>query len=806
RLVGFREKQGRTEEAAALFAKALEKGEVFSEDAAMRFYASRGDYAAARARLEKWRAAYPAASFQYLQRLRDWERAAGKEVPATLEKLMAACPADPSPLNEAAEKALRAGDRDSAVAFWRRSRALAMRHHGTDPDVLRRLEDLAGPEDGLAAFDLKLADVNPAKVVKTSKASHAIVLRLEATRVYPDLSTVTFKHVAIKPFDRTGVDELGELRLPSRADMLYCRTVHPDGSVFVPDSADNDPRKAMSMYNVKPDSVLEYACRELGGSDNLFREGFNFQEFSADVARARYVLVLPRSLLPRLTLRLNPEDFAPTARELDGGDVALVWDAEKQEGVMPEKLLPQWEPPLRRVEARVFDAEDRRATWFDSVPPVRSSPAIDAKALEICRGCQTAREKLDAVYQWLATNVEDDDDSSSARDAFATRSGTLESRAMLCIAMLRAVGVRAYPGRANPEFSVQRGQLPRERMGDLRNGFNEAILAVELPGENAKEWLALRDDQKFYRLGDLGQKMTGVLALTNSPWGLRLENVRPREAELPLIAPPAYRLAADGSAKVSGAMVFTGALAGNVRRLLETPFRAKQALQKQLAGMHPHISELQLEYPQGEALTAGAGKRREDVRVGYQGVIRKYARPSGEGLMVRPTPQSEVEQLSRALPLPRVHDIELGRDLVSSLTVEYEAPEGWAFAEVPPDRSLPAEFGLYLQDYHVKGRRLTLARSLIIPAQRIKAAHAPAFARFLAKVAEFDEAGFRLVPLPEGVASTAIDDWGECGRYDVRDLRAFDLPENLRRLLPATGKPAPGQGDAPAEKAPAAAK
>lgn len=795
-LSDLRGRQGRHAEADRLTEAAIAAKRIPLADAAA-YYNARGRFAEEKKILDAW--APRRGRLAALGARLEWEDESGNYNPETWKELQVLSPYNAAVYDAPTERALRAGDKETAVSFLRKSLEISASQGETDIAKRRRLESLAGDETGLHEFDIELATLAPEKVVKNSKASHAKVLDLAAIRIYPDLSTASFRHVALKPFDRTGVEELGELEMPRNDQLLYCRTIQPDGSVFVPESADNSEHKAMSMYNVKPGSVLEYAHRNYSGSTQAFSESFNFGGMLAETHRSRLALRLPRALLSRAVIRTYPEDFAPQITELPNDEVSLVWDAEKQEGVLPEKFMPQDEPPLRRVEVRVFGNDEWRTNWHNPFPRIRTSPALRETARAVCKDAKTSREKLNAVFRWLAENIQDGDEAEDARDAFALKAAGEDGMAALCRAMLDAVGVRAYAARANPGFSRQMGKFPDRRRKELFD-FHSGMLAVEIPEEHNKEWLVFHGNQKFFRLHDIGVKLDGALALTESPWGLRLENLRSARAELSELQPARFALRPDGSAQIDGAIHFFGTMAGGIRQTLENPHRAKQMFYRQLAEIHPHLTDISLKYPHDEELNAGLGLAEEGVSVEYSGVMKKYAREVSGGLSVTPEPRSQIAQL--VLPLPRHSDVEIPGDIMTSRTFEYEAPAGWAYIGVPPDYAYESEFGLYLQDFHVKGRRLTLTRALVIPAQKIKAAHAADFNRFLALIKAADEASFQLEPLPEGCPETAIDDWGECGRYDKFALRARRLPAGVRALLEKA--PVAPEGKAPETAADAA--
>ncbi len=68
--------------------------------------------------------------------------------------------------------------------------------------------------------------------------------------------------------------------------------------------------------------------------------------------------------------------------------------------------------------------------------------------------------------------------------------------------------------------------------------------------------------------------------------------------------------------------------------------------------------------------------------------------------------------------------------------MEYLAPEGFAWSEVPDDMFIATEFGFYAVDYNVEGRVLHCTRSSLIPAQRIAPENYAELQNFLKQIAE----------------------------------------------------------------------
>jgi len=165
-----------------------------------------------------------------------------------------------------------------------------------------------------------------------------------------------------------------------------------------------------------------------------------------------------------------------------------------------EKIISNNKPVLSYEEFKDYLPNNPNIiTYYNGVTldeGVKSNEDINEKALEITSGLESDREKAQALYAWVGSNITYDYDkatqalstdgisNSGAIEAFDTREGICFDYACLYIAMLRAndIGVRLVTGEA----------FDGTKFGP--HAWNEVYL------EDEDRWIKV--DPTFYMAGD----------------------------------------------------------------------------------------------------------------------------------------------------------------------------------------------------------------------------------------------------------------------------------------------------------------
>jgi len=735
-----------------------------------------GAWAEARQTLEAWKSAYPTEEKQYRRAVLDLALAQGDSAAAeaVLREELAAAPESSRPALDLGELFLRQGKRAEALAWFQTACQRNLENEAVDVELVRRMRKLRDEAWPLLAQDLSLQEISHQGVRKEDhpRANYAVVLRSRICRIYADRSAEKLIHNAIKVFDKEGIDALGEMSVPRESDaLLYCRTIQPDGSVFVPASVENlELGKATSMYNVQPGSVLEYAYRDSdpGGRAATFADAFVAEHMNVPVIRGRYVLIVPKALAAQVSLRVVPETWAPEVEE-KGDDIVYRWEVRDRAGRKVETFLPTDDEVFAGIRAEVRGPRyEDLASLLPREAPIRANAAVEKQALEIIGKATNDVERAQLVYSWIATEIQDAAGAQTARDVLALRAGGNDAKARLCQAMLQALGIESHFAQVNARFCLAGEDSLRQRARQAGR-FGGSLLHVRLP-EARDLWLQFQTPARNYRLADIGYRLIGAPALETTGRGVELVSVREELEETARDTEIVVGLQEDGSAVVRAALVYHGSWAGRMRTTAEQPQRGPLEMERLAATFFPKLTLEESDFPDGSERAKHPLPERSPFIFRFRGRVKQFCHPEGEQLTFAPFLGRPLGAERYVTPLPREHPFEIGRDLVVSQRLTFRAPSGWGFAEIPADCYWVTDFGIYVMDFTVEGDTLTASRFLILPAQALKPNEYEACVRWLELVGTTERQTAALARIPGAEAACAVYDQGP---MDVRDLTPF---------------------------------
>lgn len=740
---------------------------------------------AAQEAIEEWYKHYPLATDKYLAALIEIARLQGDyvKVGEYLAESLRQNPDSAALLLAIGENKIRQGEMQQGTDWLRKAHAASVEYKPSMPELLRRIEVNSSGRFELAGFDIDLKDIDYGKVMKEDfpRASFANLLNLRVVRIFADLSSETYEHRAFKVFGNEGIEQLAELNI-GQGEIIQCRTIAPDGVEFIPESGENVSfDKAISMYNVGIGSVLEYSKRLSGNAVPFFHDRFEFESFNNPVIRSKYVLILPVALLARL----NVEGNEPQVR-MQGDDAVLIWEDGLHAGIEPEEYMPLVEDVLDSVNIGVYSKELNAPELIAQDKPVLATQELDNTARDLCRGLQTTREKVEAVYRWIAGNIQKNADGVSARDAYIMRAGTAESKLKLLQAMLQAVGVTSYPLLSNIPFSIA-GRLTREDRVDSMAEFTLPLL-LRIENEDPLQpdiWVRITDDMKDSRVADIGTLNQGALALEYSPLGTRFSAVRDNDLEGVRVISPRYLLLSDGSAEVQGGVEFFGSSAVAPRKVFYNSTHAQQYAAQIANQLFPGIIEANYSYPSAVELEQSSGAWYQPLLLNCSGRILNYCVRRGADLYFAPFSEGNFVK-NLIVKQPRIRPVLIQMDIQNSQSRSYTIPEGYVYVNVPMDRVISSSFGVFILDYNIDGRKLVVSGSLLIPAQEIAPEDSELYNSFLSEVKEAAGRGIILRQLADSFGEEVVDEGVVApvtdGRFVIRHV-----PENLRKLRVTEG-------------------
>ncbi len=652
--------------------------------------------------------------------------------------------------------ALRLGKLDEAKALL----TSYLAKHPNDYETRRRLHDLTVSEEThwWSEFDVKMSDIDTSRFTNANYASanHAWIVDFMVTKITPDLSRESYVHIAQKVLNLKGIGELSEVLVRAqKEDIVFIRTLNPDGSAYMPQNVHNfNLAQTASLYKVGPGSILEHAYLEHLDADEdepRFMMAFNFNAIDAPRAVSRWVVMIPDEVKDKLDIqRVRPELLDEKILPGPKGFTIYQWTNKQIEGIKAERFMPherdQEVIPLVTIQTR--DNPVRAGGYMLRRDRDRIPDEAKAKARELVaavKAIPSARARLEsAIFEsilfWVRDNIDAGTDSRTLDDVWFSKKGTGPQMQELCCEMAQSVALNVHNAALNGSYlpgkvwHTKNAKKIWEPMQLVSFGSGGSMLVLE-PQWGAERWAQFPGGgqrPKFYSPFDVTSFQPGALALITGENGVRIKRVLGDRAGLTLFKQSVIvSLDEKGSASTANTMQLFGLQAGGIREAMSDP-RQKDALKESLARrMWPKqkltsfqiVNETDAEKPLG---------------FNFVGKIDSLAEQAGGAFYLTAFPDSP-RLLGLRGPSNRESDVIVYDDVSYSefdRSIEYHAPEGHAWTEVPDDLFIVTEFGFYAADYNVDGRVLHCTRSFLIPAQRIPPEKYAEFQHFLKQIGD----------------------------------------------------------------------
>lgn len=302
----------------------------------------------------------------------------------------------------------------------------------------------------------------------------------------------------------------------------YMRVVLPDGTVLSPppEAVVDIPLVQPRVYSdarqriyylpgVAPGSLVEYSytVRARFPIPGEFQDWTIFQDWMP-IRLARYRLTLPPEYMMFVdwnVLQTNGIEELPVVFYTDGP--SYIWEVERVPGIEPEYGMPSlWEVAPALVVSSLGSWEEVGNWWWGLVEELLRvpDPEVVKKAQEITRGLKGEMEMAAAIYHWVVRNIKyvalefgiGGYKPLPPGQVLANMYGDCKDSMILLLAMLRALGIKAFPTLINVEGDVH-PMLPSL-------WFDHAIAALPLAEEvHGSRWLFLDGTAFTNSFGDL---------------------------------------------------------------------------------------------------------------------------------------------------------------------------------------------------------------------------------------------------------------------------------------------------------------
>lgn len=315
-------------------------------------------------------------------------------------------------------------------------------------------------------------------------AQSAVVLNQRTTyRFEADGTGKKIETVSIRVQSDAGVQQLGQLQLGYAAanqkiNIDYLRVRKPDGTVITADNAAvqdmtapagriapmyTDYReKHVTVPSLRPGDTLEYGTTTETFSPLAANQFWMEHAFTDEliVLDERLVVDVPKSRTVKLK---TTDDFKNYETREDGNRRIYTWnyknlqtraareDAEREQGGKKKHKKKSLDEAAS-VQMTTFSNWEELGKWYSGLETDRRLPSeeLKAKAVELTKDLKTDREKVQAVYDYVATNYRYISLSfgvgrfqpHAASEVFKNEYGDCKDKHNLLAAMLQSLGYK----------------------------------------------------------------------------------------------------------------------------------------------------------------------------------------------------------------------------------------------------------------------------------------------------------------------------------------------------------------------------
>lgn len=605
---------------------------------------------------------------------------------------------------------------------------------------MRQVARLLGLERPLDAYRLDGAQVVRDFLAsgRTYEAPAVVVLDRAVERVFPDGTRLILTHSITQVLSKDAIENVGEVQVPSGAQILALRTRKADGtlreaeeiagksSVSVPDLAVGDFVEAETLEAKDPREAF---------APGFIGERFYFQTPEAPLDRSEYVLVAPACM----PLEVNRRAGAPAPVESAGPDHTRVlrFEVHHAAQLFPERsAVPagEWVPSVRVSSG--ITLKQWSGFLADRLALVsRASPQVRDVAAAIAKQVHGQRSQLpEAIVAWVRDHIEPEADFWQT--ATATLARNRGNRAGLILALARTLGVPADLVMARSLlFAEANAPISTQELDDFHD------LLVRFPSAGGDRFIdpRLRRAPFAYLLpGSDGAPAVVVgsqalVRLTSSVKDNRSVTLR-------------ANLQSDGAANVAVTEQLSGWPALEWTELLDQTgkdrVKLRQEFEQRWLGQHfpgAQLGDLSVEGSEGDGRT----------RVSYTFTSARMAARQGSVLRLRPLFfQSQPGRRFGTEP-SRKTALMLGFDVPLDLDAEIALPPGARVLDLGQDGDISARGARFSEERKVSGSAgaplsITLRRQSHVPIMRVLPGDYQKFAAKLRSVDPLEQGEIRI--------------------------------------------------------------
>lgn len=608
------------------------------------------------------------------------------------------------------------GDREKAVSFWKKT--LQCR-----PDYYRLREYMYKlfPEENYVVRQFQITPEKRTRILRekfepesNSKAVAVKLLRQSIIDVHEDASYTENIYELIKILNEEGRKALANIPLP-KGDSTSIKKVLvllPDGREVAQTSiVDN----TVSFSNLQPGAIIElqYSVNYNPSAWNWVKNNFYYSSYFnssiGPILTNELYIAMPRD--KEVKVFVSGENIKSEKTDLRD-KVIYSWTANAQKQLIPEKHSPSFDELADKVKISTIASWDDIARWENRLlkDQLLINDEINDKIAALTKGLSNIDDKIKALYVYVAKNINYNQRQGEpiyfirphkAIEVFDEEYGVCKDKAILLIAMLRAIDVKAH-------YAL----LLTKDYGKLINkitcpDFNHAIVYIEAPSGG----VFVDPTNGLLSYADLFYSAQGVDALVckadgyefiTTPGSIKYgDHVKTQQTIV---------LDNKGRARIKTIKTYSG------------PDQSMERVNFALEGRRREELESSVnEYLPGAIITTSTFSNIDDlsepVRMQYEMEAPNCARISGDVMYVKAlnimTMTKDLAEMSqRKYPLVLACWKSVNQQ-------EFVIPKGYSVKSLPDNASIESPFGLYTLKYEMKKNKIIRVREYVQKADRI---------------------------------------------------------------------------------------
>ena len=559
------------------------------------------------------------------------------------------------------------------------------------------------------------------------------------------------RYLRVKVQSEAGVQAWGQLAFPynsanERMDVVFVRVLKADGTVVTagPDAVQDlssaiqreapvytDTREThITVPGLRPGEVLELALAIVVQTPLARGHFWSEHEFigSGTVLDDRLLIDVPADRT--ITLKTRP-GLEQTMAERDGRRV-YEWHTSRRptrEDIAkgkPDAERKPAKPEPSAVRLTTFSSWEELGRWYGDLERSQRtpSPEIRRKAAELTSGLSTDSQKLEALYDYVATNFRYVSLSfgvgryqpHAAAEVLHNQYGDCKDKHTLLASLSESIGLHASAALVNSTVALD-PDFPSPSQ------FDHVMTRVSVGSEAV--WLDVTAEVAPFRL--LSPSLRKKQTLVVDPSGAARLEETPAATPMPNATASDIDATLSGSGMLSTHVRFT--FSGDYELLMRTIFRrAPHAEWKTLlsglsdrGGLDGEITDWNVSDP---------GALREPFTIEYHVTKANFVTstkkqvelklPLSDWISIGPRPGSDADATS---------PLELGSVRQAKYTIRIELPASFV-GHAPLPVSMKRDYAEYRADYKINGRVFTAERSLSFQESALPAGRRGDYAAF----------------------------------------------------------------------------